>query len=219
VPEGTGATEDAAARRVIAGEPPPTVAGWVTLTILLLGVGDQQDAVDLVHLEELHLDAFLARGRQVLAHVVRTDRELAMAAVGEHRELHASRSTVVEQGLDGCPDRAPRVQHVVDEHDGHPFEREVEGGRADERLCVQRRLTAADLHVVAIEGDVELTERKFLIGAFLDQPAKSLRKRNTATVDPDERDLIQIVVSLDHLVGDPGEGPIDRFSVEEDLPG
>src|SRR5919198_2749828 len=54
---------------------------------LLLGVGDQQDAVDLVHLDELHLDALVARGRQVLADVVGTDRELAMAAVGEDREL------------------------------------------------------------------------------------------------------------------------------------
>src|ERR671936_2599416 len=32
----------------------------------LLGVGDQQDAIDLVHLDELHLDALVAGGRQVL---------------------------------------------------------------------------------------------------------------------------------------------------------
>src|SRR6266704_3557889 len=48
---------------------------------------DEQDAVDLVHLDELHLDALAARGRQVLADVVGTDRQLAVAAVDEHGEL------------------------------------------------------------------------------------------------------------------------------------
>ena len=52
-------------------------------------VGDEQDAVDLVHLDELHLDALAAGGRQVLAHVVGADRQLAVPAVGEHGELDA----------------------------------------------------------------------------------------------------------------------------------
>src|ERR671934_1330069 len=56
-------------------------------TALLLGVGDEQDPVDLVHLDELHLDALVAGGRQVFAHVVGTDRQLAVPAVDENGEL------------------------------------------------------------------------------------------------------------------------------------
>src|SRR5919199_6721469 len=56
---------------------------------LLLRRGDEQDAVDLVDLEQLHLDALAARGREVLADVVGADRELAVAPVGEHGELDA----------------------------------------------------------------------------------------------------------------------------------
>src|SRR5919202_3304128 len=63
---------------------------------LLFGGRDEQDAVDLVHLEQLHLDALLARGRKVLADVVRPDRQLAVAAVDEHGELHARGPAVVE---------------------------------------------------------------------------------------------------------------------------
>src|SRR5207249_5714756 len=37
---------------------------WISAIVTLLGVRDQQDAVDLVHLDELHLDALVARGRQ-----------------------------------------------------------------------------------------------------------------------------------------------------------
>jgi len=54
---------------------------------------------------------------KVLADVVGTDRQLAMAAVGEHGELHALRAAVVEQRLDRRAHGAAREQHVVDDHD------------------------------------------------------------------------------------------------------
>src|SRR5437016_9367992 len=45
----------------------------------LLWGWDEQNAVDLVHLDELHLDALVARGRKVLADVVGSDRQFAVA--------------------------------------------------------------------------------------------------------------------------------------------
>ena len=71
---------------------------------------DEQDAVDLVDLEELHLDALPAGGREVLAHVVGADRELAVAAVDEHGELDALGAAVVEEGVDRGADRAARCR-------------------------------------------------------------------------------------------------------------
>ena len=49
----------------------------------------EHHAVDLVDLDQLDLHALAARRRQVLADVVGPDRQLAVAAVGEHGELHA----------------------------------------------------------------------------------------------------------------------------------
>ncbi len=98
------------------------------------GVADEQDCVDLVHLDELHLDALVAGGGQVLADVVGADRQLAVAAVDEHGELDALGPAVVEERLDRGADRAAGVEDVVDEHDGPAVEREVERRRADERL-------------------------------------------------------------------------------------
>ena len=54
-----------------------------------LGLADEDDAVDLVDLEQLDLDALARAGRQVLADVVGPDRQLAVAAVGEDGELDA----------------------------------------------------------------------------------------------------------------------------------
>src|SRR5438046_2042214 len=79
---------------------------------LFLSCGDEQDAVDLVDLHELHLDALVPRGRKVLAHVVRADRQLSVAAVGEAGELDARGAPVVEERLDGGANRPARVEDV-----------------------------------------------------------------------------------------------------------
>src|SRR4051812_19217015 len=113
-----------------------------------------------------------------------------MAAVGDHRKLHARRAAVVEQRLDSGADRASRVEDVVNEDARHPLERELERRRANDRLCVERRLAGANLDVVSVEGDVELAERELDTCALFDQPAETLRQRDTAAVDADERNLV-----------------------------
>jgi hypothetical protein len=44
-------------------------------------------------------------------------------------------------------------------------------------------------------------------------------ERHTPPVDADERHVLQVLASLDDLVCDPGERPLDPLCVEEDLPG
>src|SRR5919204_5217632 len=209
---GSGGTASARMTRISGLRP-------LVTTSLLFGGRDQEDLVDLVHLEELHLDALLARGREVLAHVVGADRQLAVAAVDEHGELDARGPAVVEQGVDRGADRAARVEDVVDEDDRAALEREVELRRADDWLRVQRRLAAAHLHVVAVEGDVDGAEDGRDAGALLDEPPEPLRERYPAGVDADERDLVEVGVPLDDLVGDPGERPVEGGLVHERLPG
>src|SRR5262249_52178952 len=111
--------------------------------------------------------------------------------------------------------RAAGVEDVVDQDHGHPLEREVEAGRAHERLRVPRRLAAADVDVVAVEGDVELPERDLRAGELLDALAEPLRERHAAGVDTDERDPAEVGVPLDDLVRDPRQRLRDRVGVEQ----
>src|SRR5207247_1190929 len=83
----------------------------------------------------------------------------------------AGGASVVEERLDRSADRAARVEDVVDENDRLPLERKVEGRRTDDRLRMARRAAAANLDVVAVEGDVDGAERGLLAGAFLGQAA------------------------------------------------
>ena len=130
---------------------------------------------------------------QVLADVVRADRQLAVAAVGEHGQLDALGPAVVEERVDRRADRPAGVEDVVDEDARHSLEREVERRRADERLRVPRRLAAAHVDVVAVEGDVELAERDLgRRSSSLDPAAQPLRERHAARVDADERDACEV---------------------------
>jgi hypothetical protein len=138
-----------------------------------------------------------------------------MAAVGEHGQLHALGPAVAEERVDGRADRAAGVEDVVDEHDRHPLEREVERGRAHERLRVPGRLAAAHVDVVAVKGDVELAEGDLDAAQLLDPPTQPLRERHAARVDADERDLAEVGIALDDLVRDPRDRLRDRLGIED----
>src|SRR4051794_31030505 len=177
----------------------------------------EQNLVDLVHLDELHLDALVARGREVLADVVGANRQLAVAAVDEDGELDALGAPVVEQGLDRSADRPSGVEHVVDENDRLALERKVEGRRPHDGLRVPRRIAAAHLHVVSVEGDVDGAQGRRVTGALFDEASEALRERNTARLDADERDARQIRIRLDDLVRDAGKRAAQTFRVQQDL--
>jgi hypothetical protein len=175
------------------------------------------DSVDLVDLYELHLDALVTCRGQVLADVIGPDRKLTVAAVSEDGELHPLGAAIFEQRLDRGADRPAGVEDVVDQHARHALEREVEGGRADERLGVAGRLARAHVDVVAVESDVELAERDLGAGELGDAAAQALRERDAARVDADECHALEVGIALDDLVRDPRQRALDRLGVEKGL--
>jgi hypothetical protein len=178
---------------------------------------NEQDAVDLVHLDELDLDALVAGGGQVLADVVGADGQLAVAAIGEDGELHAVGAAVAEERLDRRADRAAGVEDVVDEDACHSLEREVERRRAYERLGVAGWLASTDVDVVAVKRDVELAEGDLVPAQVGDPAAQPLGERHAAGVNPNERDAREIGIALDDLVGDPRQRALDRLGIEDSL--
>jgi hypothetical protein len=132
-----------------------------------------------------------------------------MAAVGQHGELHARRAAVVEQRVDRGADGAPRVEHVVDEHDRVVLERERQVARADLGGVARR-------DVVAVERDVELPGGNLGLEQVGDEPVQPRRQMGAAPVDADERDR-PVGVLLDDLVRDPHERAPDVVLVEDDL--
>ena len=177
----------------------------------LLGRAHQQDPVGSVDLLELHLNPLAACGWKVLAHVVRPDRQLAVAAVDKDCELDTCGPAVLEERLDRGADRAAGVEDVVDEHARRAAQVEVERRRVHDRLLLTHH------GVVAVERDVDRSERDLLPAPLLDQARKPLGERDTTRVDADEREAAEVVVALDDLVRDAGQRPSQSLGVQQDL--
>ena len=152
-----------------------------------------------------------ARGRQVLADVVRPDRQLAVAAVGEHRQLHARGATVVEQRLDRGADGASGEEDVVDDHDR--FAREVE---VDVRGVHHRGLGPAG-DIVAVEADVEIPERNLRVEQLFELHLQPPRQKRAAPMDADQRRSRRQGIALDDLMRDAHQRPPHVLRLEDDL--
>jgi hypothetical protein len=69
-----------------------------------------------------------------------------------------------------------------------------------------------------VEGDVDGAELWRDAGALIDQARKPPREWDAAGLDPDERDVVEVGVALDDLVGDSRKGPLQPVGVEERFP-
>ena len=116
-----------------------------------------------------------------------------MAAVDEHGELDARRPPELQQRVDGSANRPPRVEHVVHEHDRLALERERDARRPDDRLATRGPAAVAHVDVVAMEGDVERAELELRPAPLGDQTAQARGERDAASLDADERDLLETV--------------------------
>src|SRR5688572_11535125 len=89
------------------------------------------------------------------AHVLRANRQLAPAAVGEHDERDARRPAVVEELVHRGAHRAAAVEHVVDQQQLAAVDVERDLGAL--RVVLQ----AAGRVIVAVESDVHQPEGRF----------------------------------------------------------
>ena len=150
---------------------------------------------------------------QVLADVVGPDRQLAVAAVAEHGELHAARAAVVEEGVDRGAHGAAGEEDVVDEDDGALAGVELDVGGVDDRLA--GGVLGAD--VVAVEADVEVADRQLGAGQLGEEVVEATGEDRAASVDADDRESLGLGVLLGDLMGDPSQGSPQVIVLEHDL--
>ena len=81
------------------------------------------------------------------------DRQLAVAAIDQHQQLHARRAAVIEQRVERGADGAAGVEHVIHQDDVLALHGKRDLGGADDRLDIDRG------QIVAIQIDVEDADR------------------------------------------------------------
>src|SRR5512135_81030 len=131
-----------------------------------------------------------------------------MAAVDQDRELDGPRAAEVVQRVERGADRAPRVQHVVNQDNGltvHAAGREVGAAQGTGRM--QPQVIAVHCHVEGAARHVEPLE-------LTDTGSEAACQRHPAGGDAEQDDLVAAVRPFQDLVSDPGQRPPDLFGVE-----
>ena len=167
------------------------------------------DGVDPVDGFEADPDPLGERGREVLADEVGADRQLAVAAVDQHGELHGPGPAHLGQRVERGPDRAAGVEHVVDQHHGLAVDaagRDVGRHQGPGRLEAQ--VVAVHRHVERPDRDRDALDRGHPLG-------DALGERDAARRDPEQHQVVGAAVALEDLVRDAGQGPGDVTGVED----
>ena len=123
-----------------------------------------------------------------------------MAAVDEHRQSNSSRPPEVDQSVHRAADRATRIQDVVDQYDRGSVQVERQVGALDDGLLGDER------KVVAIEGDVERSDREADPFVLLDRLRHPSRKRDAAALDADYGEALRAGLLLYDLMGNSNDG-------------
>src|SRR4051812_15923959 len=153
-------------------------------------------------------DLVLGRG-DLLAHEIRLNGQLAMAAVDEHGELDRLGTAEVDQLVEGGAHRAAGVEHVVAEHDDAVVERARQVG------ALHLGLGGDGGQVVAVERDVEDADGDRLALHPLDLGRDLLRQGDAAGTDADQEKPGEVAVRLDDLAGHTANDPRHLLGVED----
>src|SRR5947209_7636339 len=188
------------------------VQRWESCDVMASGAGPAlQDAhlLGAVGGLEGDLDDLVLRRRDLLAHEVRLDRQLAVAAVDEHGELDGLGAAEVDQLVERGAHRAAGVEHVVAKHDHAVVDRPRQVRALDQRLGGDGR------QVVAIERDVEDADGDLLPLHGLDLGGDLLGEGDAAGADAGQQEPGEIGLALHDLPRHTPDDPRHLLGVED----
>ena len=160
----------------------------------------QRRLIHAVHLAQPHPHIVATPRRQVLAHVIGPNRQLAMAPIDQHRQLDRRRPPVVDQRVQRRPNRASGEEHVVDQHDHRAVD--IAGNAAG-----QNPRRAAPRQIVAVEAVVDRPRRNSPPVDRLNRDRQPLRQRHPARLHPHQHQRLRRRMPLNDLVRDPRQRP------------
>src|SRR6266851_7313893 len=178
-----------------------------TRAAYLLLAGNDHRLVEPVLLSHQHFNTLGVGGGHVLADVVVSDRQLAMASVDEHRQLDRAGPAEVEQRVHRGPCCPSAVDNVVDEH--HHLA--VDVGHV--RLESMRGL--AQMAVVAVLAGVDRANRNGVPLQLLELRGEPARQMIASRIHAHQHHLAGAVVALDDLVRDSRQRAADLLCIHD----
>ncbi len=141
-------------------------------------------------------------GRNVFAHKIGANGQLAVTAVAKDGESDRGGTSVAEHTFDGGACGSARVDHVIDEDDVFAVQLcgnvSVGGFGQFDGFC----------QVIAVEGDVDVTYRYTDALKSFDVGGDHVSKRKSAAAHADKDDVVGAAITFDDLVRDTRNGAL-----------
>jgi len=137
--------------------------------------------VHAVHFGELDLDDMVGLGVGPQPDEIGLDRQLAPAAIDQHRQADRLRPAKIRQRVERRADRTTGIEHVVDQHEPRVGDVKVDLCATDDRIRPDRR------QVVTVERDIEHAVVRRLHPRFLQQWQQALGECLTAAPNAHDR--------------------------------
>src|SRR5271170_964810 len=169
------------------------------------------DRIGAVDLRESHVNALTMRCLDILAYVIGANRNFALSAIDQHRELNRLRTAEVRDGVERGTHGSPGIQHVVNQHD--PL-----GVQRKRNIAAEQPWIAGQaLAIVAIGRNIKRADRNLAltVGAQLD--SDPLGERGAAPDDTDQHHVVGAAVALGNLHRYPLQRPPNLRGVEQDV--
>jgi len=167
--------------------------------------------ITAIDLENPDLDVLIPRGWYILADKIGADGQLAVATIHQNGELDRSRPPIVHHGVQRCPNRSSREQHVIHQHD-------VRISDVSRKLGLMELEHSSFKQIVAVKRDVELPAGDYGLLKCGDCLLNALSEGHAAGTQSYENEAIDAAILLDDLVRHAEDGSPNTFRVEEDFP-
>ena len=182
------------------------ISNFSTYNILHSFLADDH-LVFAVVLGNHHLDKFIPRGRQILSHIIRSNRQFPVSSVNQRRQLNAARPAALEDGIHCCPHRPAGVDDIVHQDDLFSLHRKRQTGSV---LC---GLVLA--FVIAVSSDVQHPDLHLSTLQLINALCHPLCQLCAAGHDTDNTKIPRALVALDDFKGDAGDCPRHRLLVHD----
>jgi hypothetical protein len=103
------------------------------------------------------------------------------------------------------------MQHIIYQHHFFPF-------NVERNICLRRHDDfIARVHIIPIEGNIELAVRDFLLGDVLKNSDNPIRKPNAARLQTNDDRVCKIGVELNQLMRQPLERDVELMFIKQRL--
>ena len=154
------------------------------------------------------MHTFGERGGYILANEISFDRQLAMAAIDQDRELDAARPAEISQSIHGRANGAAAKENVINNY--YRLSGDVKGND-----CGEHFRGDALVQVIPMHADIETPGGGQLSVDGLKYRRQALRQENSTPLDPDQDEILIRFIAFSDFMRDSGQRPLHRGGIQD----